>query len=98
MVRVDDHTMSLQRKVDVVHITAASGQELPVFDARQGLTDFYTAHWYGAALQFAGKFNKFGAGRRWARPEMPLSGRGDCRPFLDSGRSVKYQLYSKCRE
>jgi hypothetical protein len=47
MIRIDDDTMSLQRKTDVVHVTAAAGEELPVFDARQGLAKFCTAHRYG---------------------------------------------------
>jgi hypothetical protein len=61
MIRIDDDTMSLQRETDVVHITAAAGEEPPVFDARQGLTKFCAAHRYGMISRLGGKLDELGA-------------------------------------
>jgi hypothetical protein len=50
MIGIDDDPMSLQRETDVVHVKAAAGEELPVFDARQGLAEFCTAHRCGMVV------------------------------------------------
>jgi hypothetical protein len=61
MIRIGDDTMSLQRETDVVHVTAAAGEELPVFDARQGLTEFCAAHRYGMVDRLGRKLDELGA-------------------------------------
>src|SRR5262245_17208765 len=92
MFGINDDTVSLQRETDVVHITAAAGEQLPVFDARQGLAEFCTAHRYGMVNRRGGEFGEFGAvGNGSMTPAQ------ECRPFVDLERSVKYQLYCKIR-
>lgn len=62
MIRIDDDTMSLQGETDVVHVTAPAGEELPVFDARQGLAEFCTAHRDGIVVdRLGGKLDERGA-------------------------------------
>jgi hypothetical protein len=60
MIGIDDDPMSLQRETDVVHVKAAAGEELPVFDARQGLAEFCTAHRCGMVSRL-GEFDELGA-------------------------------------
>ena len=73
MVRIDDDTMSLQRETDVVHVTAAAGEELPIFDARQSLAKFCTAHRYGMVDRLDGDLDELGAVGD-SSTDLPLSG------------------------
>ena len=61
MIGIDNDPMNLPRETDVVHVTAAAGEELPVFDARQSLAKFRTAHRYGMVSRFGGEFDELGA-------------------------------------
>jgi hypothetical protein len=61
VIRIDDDTMNLQRETDVIHIMAAAGEELPVFDAREGLAEFCTAHRYGMVSRLGAELDEFGA-------------------------------------